>query len=57
MTFYIQKVKGRVHCDVTMFCKNTFLAVIQPHNEGKEEEIVTISHIGWMLLTTSSLVC
>ena len=45
MTFYTQKVKGQLHCDNIMFCKNTFLAVIQHHNSGTEGEIVTIFHI------------
>ena len=45
MTFYIQKVKGHLHCDIIMFCKNTFQAIIQRHNSGTEGEIVTIFHI------------
>ena len=45
MTFSIQKVKGQLHCDITMFCKNTFLDIIQHHNSGTEGEIVTIFHI------------
>jgi len=47
MTFYIQKVKGQLHCDIIMFCKNTFLAIIQHHNSETEGEIVTIFHI-WL---------
>lgn len=27
-----QKVEGHLHCEVIVFCKNTFLAVIQNHN-------------------------
>ena len=48
MTFYIQKVKGQLHCDIIMFCKKkqaTFLVIIQRHNSGTEGEIVTIFHI------------
>ena len=28
-TFYIQKVKGQRHCDIRMFCRHTFLDIIQ----------------------------
>ena len=45
VTFYIQKVKGQLHCDDIMFYRNTFLAVIQHHNSGTEGEIVTIFDI------------
>ena len=45
LTFYIQKVKGQLHSDIIMFCKNTYLAFIQHHNLGTGGEIVTIFHI------------
>ena len=47
MTFYIQKVKGQLNCDIIMFCKNTFLTIIQRHNARIEGEIVSIFHI-WL---------
>lgn len=43
MTFYIQRVEGELHCDVVMFSKNTFVAVIQHHHSGTDGE--TIFHI------------
>ena len=45
MTFDIQQVKGQLHCDVIMFSKNTFLAIVQHHNSGTEGDVVTIFHI------------
>ena len=37
--FYMQKVKGQLHCDNIMFCKNTFLADIRQHTSGTEGEV------------------
>lgn len=47
MEFYIQKVKGQHHCDVMIFCRNTFLAIIQHHKSRTEGEIVTTFH-SWL---------
>ena len=57
MTFYIQKVKGELQCDIIMFCKNTFLAVIQHHYSGREEENCDyISHlVSFSVLSESAL--
>ena len=44
MTFNVQKVKGQLHCDIMVFCKTTFLDIIQRHDAGTEGEIVTIFH-------------
>ena len=44
MTFYIQKVKSPLHCDIIMLCKITFLSIIHGHNSGTEGEIATIFH-------------
>lgn len=43
MTFYIEKVKGQFHCDITLFCHNRFLAIIKNHY-STEEKIVSIFH-------------
>lgn len=40
MTFYMQKAKHHLHCDIIMFCTNKFLATIQWFNSGTEGEIV-----------------
>ncbi len=34
VTFSIQNVKGHCHCDIIIFCTNTFLAIIQCYNSG-----------------------
>ncbi len=46
-TCYIQKVKGRPYCDIILFFKNPFLAIIEHHNSETEEEIVSIFLIRW----------
>ena len=45
MKFYIQKVKGQLHCDIMMVCRNTLLAIIKHYNSGSKEETVTIFYI------------
>lgn len=42
---YVLTVKGQLFFDVVMFCKNTFLAIIQHQNSGTEEQIVAILNI------------
>lgn len=48
MTFYIRKVKGQLHIDIIMFCKNTcwplFSTIIQHHNSGRRD-CDPISHL------------
>lgn len=39
ITFYIQKIKGLLYCDIIIYCKITFLAIMQHHNLDTEREI------------------
>lgn len=42
MIFNIQKANSQLHNDIIMYHKNTLQAIIQHHNSGTEEKIVTI---------------
>ena len=42
---YIQKVKGQLHCDIIVFCKQSFLASVQRHTSGTGGDILTIPYI------------
>ncbi len=43
--FYIQKVKGQLHSELIMLCRNTFLAIIQRQNFRTKTIVIYISHL------------
>jgi len=50
MTFYIQMVKGQLHCDIIMFCKKTLSTKIILFNVVTQEgEIVTLFSATWLV--------
>ncbi len=36
MTFYVKNVKGQCHNDVLTFCKNTFVAIVEPRTQEQK---------------------